>query len=647
MSGKDMIELVIDNPEMITQFLSIATSSLFKKIDEMKNRKKDENGLYEELKTSINNYLESKYAEFSYVKPLALQGERVKLNDIYCPLTIVSNDYYFKKDKKEIRVEKFDFEIFSQTDKILIEDDAGMGKSTLMKYMFLSYFREEISSPKGYLPIFIEVRNISKNERLEDLIKKSFFLGSTDYNPNLVEKLMEQKIIYFLDGFDEIPEEVKETSINQIIDLTNRYRSNLYILSSRKENLLDNFSNYARFKIKPLTLKEGMDLLKKYNNIHKEGYFSELIDQVRTNKEALKDFLGTPLLASLIYRAFSYKKNLPTSKVEFYSQVFDALYQEHDLSTKRGYLRKIELPKIEFTKVLSEFAFSNITSLRIEFTQSEMINSLEQLKAKLGQSYSSANLLGNFHKEVPLFRKESNSYYWSHKSMQEYFIALHISQLGSNKEELMRKMVLSPRNQQYLNIFYFLYELEPLIFKKIVLDEIVQDIEIFFSKCSDNIQRKEKMFTYEKIGLYRYGHYLTDTDRDKDIFKIRKRIEEHIETTKGIVYRYAGDTTLIRYKTTKYFPLLKVFFDKKVDIFRSEEPVKTHMEVLGSIPEKELIYFDIKHMEYVDLVQEKLQRDLEEDYILIEYSKLLKEHKDITSKLIQERSEISSILDNL
>lgn len=422
-------------------------------IEKIKNFLYDRDRKKKEDKT-LEKYLQIKYLEFSYLMPLALNQKEVLLKKIYYPLTLKSSEI-------EIKIEKFTFLLFENNNRIIIEDDAGMGKSTLMKFLFLSRF--DILD-KSYIPIFFELRNYDVNYSFKDNIIKSFEKIECEIDKNLFNK----EFIIFLDGFDEVKEQDKILVANSIKDFTNSNNKNLYLISSRKDKYLDILSNYSKFKLKSLSEKEGVELLKKYVEKEKNNKFFKRVNEELDN---LKSFLTTPLLASMIYMAYKPKENLPRRKIDLYDQVFEALYVSHDRNSKAGYFRQLEYTSQKLLKILSEFSFKNLISLEVSFFKEEIIKKLESVK-KEGLNFDVNILLEILEIKVPLLTNNGNIYFWKHKSFQEYFIALYISN-HARKEEIIEKMIISKDNMKYYNIFSFLYEME----KNFVLLKMIENIK--------------------------------------------------------------------------------------------------------------------------------------------------------------------------
>lgn len=432
----------------------------------------------EEFQEKINKYIGCKYMEFSEVRPLALKVKK-KLKEIYYPLSLEPIDLKSKKNKK-LKIQKLEMEkMFSESSKVLIEDTAGMGKSTLMKILFLSFVEAifEGKNSNEYIPIFIELRKYKAKESFENFIIRNFLsISDLDKIENFknIERIkdvfFDKNIIYFFDGFDEVIVEEKSNIISEIKRFTNCYSKNFYILSSRAEEGVESFNNFFKYKISPLTFEEGLELLEKYVS-------SEMVDffvQLKNNKKSLEVFLRTPLLASLIYAAYVYKNDIPTSKRDIYSRVYNALYEEHDSHSKENFVRDDLIEKEDLETILKEFSLSNIKDLKTNFTKEEMKEKIKIILQKYNLKENEKKILKVLTTGTCIFGSNGNEYFWCHKSMQEYFIAKKIKE-RNDKEDIIKYIINDKNNDRYYNLLSFLYEMEPILTKKIIYEVIEKE----------------------------------------------------------------------------------------------------------------------------------------------------------------------------
>lgn len=259
-------------------------------------------------------YYEHSYERYSIINTLAFKERVKKLKDIYIPLSLCLSEN--SRDKKAIQINAYPKDLLDKYQRVLITDTAGMGKSTLMKRMFL-----DVIDNKHGIPFFVELRRISStNDILNEI---SVQLGGLDNNfdSDLLTRLFrEGGNIFFFDGYDEIPSQQKSFVTSNIQEFVSKVPDNKFILTSRPEEELAGLGNFQEFRIKELKKEESYELLRKYDN---QGNISKLlINKLKSgNYTMISDFLKNPLLVTLLFVAFDYKQTIPLKKHIFYRQV--------------------------------------------------------------------------------------------------------------------------------------------------------------------------------------------------------------------------------------------------------------------------------------------------------------------------------------
>ncbi|MGB4853156.1 MAG: NACHT domain-containing protein, partial [Ignavibacteria bacterium] len=183
-------------------------------------------GTGDELKQFLNRglkrYLEKQRDKYSHIKTLLKGNTPVYLYDIYYHLRLTN--------RKEVIETKSINTVFSKSNYITIIGDAGSGKSTLVKHLFLNSILE-----KSGIPILVELRYLNdyKNS-FEDYIYEKIFENKLSQNSNILERLLTAgKFVFFLDGFDELNSDIKPSVIISLNSFINSYDQNKFILTTR------------------------------------------------------------------------------------------------------------------------------------------------------------------------------------------------------------------------------------------------------------------------------------------------------------------------------------------------------------------------------------------------------------------------------
>ena len=423
---------------------------------------------------SFGDYLARLYKAHSVLNTIVFSNQQKQLKDLYVPLTLTDLN---GNGAEEYRIDSFPDMLLDKYHRVLIRDTAGMGKSTLVKYMFLS----AIDGQKNYpIPLYIELRRLNRNHTLIDEVQNQLGAIDKEFDKRLLlEFFREGRFVFFLDGFDEILSIEKEIVTRDLHDFIFKAPDNYYILTSRNNPSLKSFGDFKLMKIKPLVEDEVYKLLSRYDN---SGIISTPLIATLKAGEYLKvrTFMENPLLVSLLFVAYDFRKSIPLQKHIFYEQVFESFFDVHDLS-KDSYVRPkvTRMNKTEFRLVLRAIGMICLTKDTTEFSKSEFVEVLE--KARLlagGLKYSTDNLMKDLLENVPLFCSDDVYYRWAHKSLQEFFAAEFIS-CDNNKELILSKILNSKQIENYSNFLDLFSEIDSFNYDRYIVMPVMSDYVSF------------------------------------------------------------------------------------------------------------------------------------------------------------------------
>lgn len=426
------------------------------------------------LESKFTEYLSRTYEKNSYMNTIIFRNVPQKIEDLYIPLTLRT-----KEEISDIIMDDDISEFFRSFDKVLITDSAGMGKSTLLKWIF----RKGVEFNIG-IPIFIELRKLSKNNTVIDELFKELNSINEEYDKEFILELIHKgDFIFYFDGYDEIPLDSRNEVTEDLQNFISKASSNKFILSSRPNTAIVSFRDFYEFNIKPLTKSEAYKLLEIYDkNNNLSDPIIDLLES-KTHGESLKEFLINPLMVSLLYKGYEYKQTISYKKSIFYRQVFDALYENHDLTKGGAYIHQkfSELDIEEFHSILRVTAYLTIKVGKVEYEKDEIINYLTQAKELTKIDFKESLFLKDLVSSVPLFYEEGNYFRWKHKSLQEYFAALYICTDTKGKQELVLTNMYNSENfKDYLNILDLCYDVDYKNFEKSILYFFSEEIHSHF-----------------------------------------------------------------------------------------------------------------------------------------------------------------------
>jgi len=406
-------------------------------------------------------------------------GHQKSIADLYIPLTLVpTRRAEERREPDEICIDRFQTKLLPSEKRILITDTAGMGKSTLSKFLFLQSLKSAYA-----IPIFLELRHLTSQNTILAVIQKQLNASPiSDDEPKFARRQVERifkkgGLIIFFDGYDEVPFKDRETVTKDIKDFLEKYPDNIYVITSRPETGLLAFPTFKQFSIRPLKKEESFSLIRKYDQ--GGGRAEQLISKL-TGRDfrAVQEFLKNPLLTSLLYRSFEYKQNVPIKKHIFYRQVFDALFDWHD-SSKDGYNtreKKSGLDIDTFHRVLRIIGFVSVMKGEIEGDTDTILAWIRKARdVCCTATFSESDFLDDLIRAVPVFVKDGDYYRWSHKSLAEYFAAQYICTEGKIQQaQVLNAFISAGRTARFSNVLDQIYDIDVVAFRSHLILPLAQ-----------------------------------------------------------------------------------------------------------------------------------------------------------------------------
>ncbi|WP_214780544.1 hypothetical protein [Exiguobacterium sp. s22] len=275
-----------------------------------------------------------------------------------------------------------------------------------------------------------------------------------------------------------------------------------------------------------LSKEEAYKLLSKYDtkNIMVDRLIKEL--ELKSNLN-VTEFLENPLMVSLLFKAYKHKNILPFKKNIFYRQVYDALYNEHDLSKGGSFEheKKCKLDSDKFHTVLRTLGFLTLKDNIIAYSKDQIIDYLNRSSFFSNIEFQPSLFLSDLILTVPLFTREGIEYKWNHKSFQEYFATQFICKDAKEKQkDILINMYNSNNFVSYLNVLDLCYDIDYKTFRNVIiynfLNEIInysEEFDIQFKKVNKFSWRKDD-YLKMKCSLFLSENYLvTNLNAIKEI----------------------------------------------------------------------------------------------------------------------------------
>lgn len=487
-------------------------------------------------KNKFENYLSNRYTKFFTLETLVFPNYPTLFDDLYYPLTIsdFNGDLPSSLDDKHTKISEFVIDGFSDDflpihRRVLIQDNAGMGKSTILKKLFLSCLRDN----KG-IPVLIELRKLDKeNSVFNEILNQLSSLSEPIEKDFLISLIERGDFIFFFDGLDEISFESRSEVLNDILSFIEKAGDNLFVISSRPENIVNSFKEFQRFTINELKIEEAFQLFKNYDQYSHKKIADDLTQILNTGQlGGVNEFLKNPFLSSLVYKTFSYKGDIPKQKEQFYRKVYDALYEEHDLN-KEGYYKRDKYSGLgidDFERILRCIGYKTMRLEKVELSKNQLLEIIKSAKKFcIGLEFEDSDFLKDLTNTVPLFKVEGvNNYKWVHKSYRDYFSARFIVCDTENKID---SIILSLLDERNVNTLDFISSMAPKKFKHTVLkctiNEFIEKYRIYAESHQTN-EKEVKNYTGYLLyhNLYLGVFPLEDGDEDVSGDKLSGLLKE-------------------------------------------------------------------------------------------------------------------------
>jgi len=391
-------------------------------------------GIVDDLLQSAKGKIQEKISEAFAIAKLESFKRSVdrigQVKTILNPDSIVNlNSIFFDEavlfDGKKI-------ESFSQfgTKQVLIEAGPGQGKSLYLRKLCI---KERAGS--SFIPIFIEFRNLNYKKKLKDeLMEVIEYLGVKLDNSLFDFLAKSEKIILFLDGFDEVPNNERARIARELETMVRTYPDLRIVVSSRPDSGMGSSFYFSKRKISPMLL----DTQKRFvNHLYKSDKQSESINTILSNSKFISEVTTTPLLLTLFTITYNARQFKPDSLSEFYSLIFPTMLYRHD-RMKIGFERerKADLTDYQMQRLFNSLSFLSLNNNNTRFPSylfreylhnSAKLEGLpENLEDRLIDDITSITAL--------IVRDGYDEFSFTHKSIQEYFASVFISMLSENRK---------------------------------------------------------------------------------------------------------------------------------------------------------------------------------------------------------------------
>ena len=360
-----------------------------------------------------------------FVKTLWQVDRAVDIDSFYCDSHVLIPT---KRGGDSKRTKVLSVSDFGTHRNIVIRGIAGQGKSIFLRYLCIKEFEAG-----QRIPIFVELRRIQANETLLDHISRFFNILDLPIDRDLFTILSKSgKFLFFLDGFDEISENMKPIILNEVEYLASTSSDCQFIITSRPNSPIEMSSMFDVVVLDDLKGDEYKNVLTKLTD--STEYANTLIDKVQAHKSAVQYLLCTPLLVTLLIISYKSFQKIPEQLADFYESIFYVLLQRHD-GTKPGFFRqrRCSINDNQYREIFDALCYQAKKTGQTSFTYQTIYEVVNRAMSLLDIKEDPDKYLKDVVTVTCLILLEGNEYRFIHRSVQEYYSSCFIKSRPENK----------------------------------------------------------------------------------------------------------------------------------------------------------------------------------------------------------------------
>ena len=387
-----------------------------------------------DAETAFTEYLfEAQKRYGSNVKTLLYGNDPQWIYDIYEHNFLMEPELFRSQESMEGK-ERFATEnlldVLNMSRNLIITGTGGSGKSMMMRHFFV----DAIVKERGVIPIFVELRDLTRGTALLDVMYESVSKMEFPLEKEYFEYALRQgKFVILLDAYDEIPDNADGRAYKAIMSFCETYNKNAFIMSSRPYENFKQWELFTVLSVSPLDKDQACSLIErlKFEESIKTKFLDELRDKLYESRQS---FASIPLLLNIMLLTYGKHAEIPEKVHLFYENAFRTLFDEHDAS-KGAYKRehKCKLPFDDFKNALAEFCYRTYIKSQTAFSQTELLEHLAAPCKKLNAKPE--EFLEDLSMSVCVMKLDGyDNYTFTHRSFQEYFTAVHLKNVPDDRQ---------------------------------------------------------------------------------------------------------------------------------------------------------------------------------------------------------------------
>ncbi|RXF70535.1 NACHT domain-containing protein [Arcticibacter tournemirensis] len=341
------------------------------------------------------------------------------------PIHAIEREDWNNKEKNVLRSGKIDdLRKVIDENSMVILGEPGMGKSTTMQYMTYNDAKSLISgsnpSASNKLPIYIELKLLSKEESIIDYCCQRLEVSATQ----LLEYFKNGTASLFLDGLNEVYNELRKPVRSEIQKLISTYKNLFIIITARPLAYSNEFKDTPVFTLQRLDDLQVKEFLEKNCS---DTYIRTVLMNEILSSSRLGKIVRVPLLLKMLVNVVLGNAGaIPENKTQIISHFIKNLYlRERDKLIETVDLRIVHRLLCFLGHSTRSLNASNV-GWRIEQFESIVENKIERSQFKINV-YEFIDIAVDLH----ILVKDGDKYSFIHELYQEYFASEEFFRLNA------------------------------------------------------------------------------------------------------------------------------------------------------------------------------------------------------------------------
>ncbi|MEG4943461.1 NACHT C-terminal helical domain 2-containing protein [Microcoleus sp. F4-D5] len=350
--------------------------------------------------------------------------------------------------------------------KLMVLGKPGSGKTTFLKHLAIQCELGKFQAHR--VPIFITLKQFAETEGKPSLLEYiTQMFSDCDVSADQIAVLFKHgKTLVLLDGLDEVKVEHNSHVINQVLYLSDKFRTNHFVMTCRIAAKGYNFEKFTEVEVADFDDKQIATFARKWFQAKEPAKAEEFIQQLRAN-DGIRELATNPLLLTLLCLVFEESAKFPGLRSELYEEGVDILLKRWDETRNIQRERIYKNLSLQHKKdLLSQIALSTFERGDYFFKQKQLEQYISDYIRNLPDAQNdpealqldSETVLKSIEAQHGLLVERAQKIYsFSHLTFQEYFTVRKIVKFS--EENSFHYLVSHITQKRWREIFFITAEL--------------------------------------------------------------------------------------------------------------------------------------------------------------------------------------------